>query len=443
MEQVTKISVITTFYNAETYLRQAIESVFNQEYTNWELILWDDGSTDNSASIAKEFLVREPAKVILGKNEINEGRGESLYKAIETSSGSHFCILDADDFLGKKALALVNNSFSQNPRANWLYTNYDEIDEKGVKIKSGIKTNTTYTRLNELHTLCCFHLRAIKRSFYEQSLKVDRNLTAAVDHDLNLKLSEQGKPIHVKRAVYKYRIHENRISVQKRTEQGKAFIDCSLAAIKRRGWEGKYYLSHTDDYSSTQLCERKYLREPLPQKVFCIGLGRTGTRSITKAIEKLGYNAVKNPRNLEVIEYFDVASDVLIAANYQQLDATYPNSKFILTVRDIPSWLDSWERHNARSLERFNNDLPQWVKDFRVMLYGRWEFDRETWEIKFSAHRKEVVDYFSQTNKLLIFNVFQNDGWRKLINFLPNVRSLTSEEKRNEITSKPFPSIKN
>ncbi|MDJ0723738.1 MAG: glycosyltransferase [Prochloraceae cyanobacterium] len=445
MVQDIKISVITTFYNAEAYLRQAIESVFNQEYTNWELVLWDDGSTDGSEAIAREFLSQYPEKIYLAKDNTNKGRGNALYEAIEVSTGEVFCILDADDRLGTKALSLVNNVFINNPpNVGWLYTNYTECDKDGNQLRLGTKNNIIYSRLNELHTMCCFHLRAIRRSFYEETPKVNRTLTAAVDHDLNLKLSEQGKPIHIKKAVYKYRLHSNRISVEKKKEQGETFVACSEAAIKRRGWEGRYYLSHTEDYSSIQLCEKKYLREPLPQKVFCVGLGRTGTRSLTRAIQMLGYNTVKNPRDLNVLQYFDAASDVLIAASYQQLDETYPNSKFILTVRDIPSWLDSWEQHNTRSLSRFNNELPQWVKDFRIMLYSQWEFDRTVWQAKYNQHYNSARNYFSGNSNFIVFNIFEDDRWQKLTQFLALNSDLPlSVTETNKVTSNKFPAIKN
>ena len=440
-----KISVITTFHSVESYLRQAIESVINQEYTNWELVLWDDGSTDGSEAIAREFLVKYPEKIYLAKDNTNKGRGNALYEAIEVSTGEVFCILDADDCLGKKALSLVNKVFAENPNAGWLYTNYTECDKDGNQLRVGTKNNIVYSRLNELHTMCCFHLRAIRKDFYEKTPKVDRTLTAAVDHDLNLKLSEQGKPIHVKKAVYKYRLHENRISVEKKKEQGKTFVACSMAAINRRGWQDKYYLSHTDDYSSIQLCEKKYLRDPMPSKVFCIGLGRTGTRSLLRAMGLLGYNTLQHPRDLNVIQYFDAASDVLIAANYQELDKTYSNSKFILTVRDIPSWLDSWEQHDQRAQEKFNNNLPQWVKDFRIRLYGQWEFERNIWKEKYKKHEKEVSNYFSGVrSKLLVLNVVRGENWKKLVVFLSHNATMPLSVKETELLiQNKFPNIKN
>ncbi len=104
VELGTKISVVTTFYNVEAYLREAIESVINQDHTNWELVLWNDGSSDNSEAIATELASQHPEKIVLRGTSENKGRGEALYHAIELSTGEYFCILDADDCLEIKAL---------------------------------------------------------------------------------------------------------------------------------------------------------------------------------------------------------------------------------------------------------------------------------------------------------------------------------------------------
>ena len=67
------ISVIMGIYNCEKTLGEAIESVLNQSYTNWELILCDDGSTDRTFQIAKDYQMNNPDKIILLKNETNQG----------------------------------------------------------------------------------------------------------------------------------------------------------------------------------------------------------------------------------------------------------------------------------------------------------------------------------------------------------------------------------
>ena len=78
-------------------------------------------------------------------------------------------------------------------------------------------------------------------------------------------------------------------------------------------------------------------------KIFGIGLSRTGTTSLTLALSELGLHAYHFPRGREVIDSVDAATDTPVAAWYQDLDAAYPDSKFILTLRHRPEWLDSCE----------------------------------------------------------------------------------------------------
>ena len=92
-----KFSVIVPVYNAEKYLKKCISSVLKQSYDNWELILVDDGSTDNSSRIIDEY-----AKVdsrIIAIHQKNEGPGSARNKGIKSASGEHIIFLDSDDFI--------------------------------------------------------------------------------------------------------------------------------------------------------------------------------------------------------------------------------------------------------------------------------------------------------------------------------------------------------
>ncbi|WP_224996722.1 glycosyltransferase family 2 protein [Cesiribacter sp. SM1] len=94
-----KISIITCFLNTERYLAEAVESVLAQEYTNWELLLIDDGSTDNSTELAKKFAAQYPGKIVYLEHEghINRGSSASRNAGIEKASGELIAFLDADD----------------------------------------------------------------------------------------------------------------------------------------------------------------------------------------------------------------------------------------------------------------------------------------------------------------------------------------------------------
>ena len=93
------ISIIIIFYNAEKFIREAIESVFTQTYANWELVLVDDGSNDKSSEIAQEYVRQFPDKVrcLAHEGKINCGMSASRNLGIQFSRGAYISFLDADD----------------------------------------------------------------------------------------------------------------------------------------------------------------------------------------------------------------------------------------------------------------------------------------------------------------------------------------------------------
>src|ERR1700691_6786421 len=93
------VSIITPFYNTERFLQEAIESVLAQTYSNWELLLVDDGSTDGSTAIAHRYADRAPAKIRYLAHPGRENRGLSASRnlGIAGAGGEFLALLDADD----------------------------------------------------------------------------------------------------------------------------------------------------------------------------------------------------------------------------------------------------------------------------------------------------------------------------------------------------------
>ena len=91
-----EISVIMSVYNGETYLKEAIESVINQTFKNWELIVINDCSTDSTSEILAEFAEKDE-RVKVYPNEVNLRLPTSLNRAISLSSGKYIARMDADD----------------------------------------------------------------------------------------------------------------------------------------------------------------------------------------------------------------------------------------------------------------------------------------------------------------------------------------------------------
>src|SRR5689334_5372936 len=93
------VSIITPFFNTENFLQEAIESVIYQTYENWELLLIDDGSTDNSMRIAQEYAAKYPDKIRYLEHHKHQNRGKSTSRnlGINHAKGEYICFLDADD----------------------------------------------------------------------------------------------------------------------------------------------------------------------------------------------------------------------------------------------------------------------------------------------------------------------------------------------------------
>lgn len=96
------ITIIIPVYNVEQYLRQCIESVLNQTYKNFELVLVDDGSKDNSGKICEEYQIRNPR--VKAIHQKNSGEGEARNTGLRASSGEWVTFLDSDDYLDKDYL---------------------------------------------------------------------------------------------------------------------------------------------------------------------------------------------------------------------------------------------------------------------------------------------------------------------------------------------------
>lgn len=120
--QAPLVSVIISFLNEERFLSAAVESVLGQDYANWELILVDDGSTDGSTEIAKDYVKRHSDKIIYTEHEnhANKGLSASRNRGISLARGKLAAFLDADDIWTSTKLRNQTDLMIANPEAAML-----------------------------------------------------------------------------------------------------------------------------------------------------------------------------------------------------------------------------------------------------------------------------------------------------------------------------------
>ena len=101
---MSKVAIIIPVYNAEKYLREAIESVLNQTYTDFELLLINDRSTDNSREICQEYTQKDNRIILFENNTENHGPGPTRNIGLDNATGEFIYFMDADDWIDNNLL---------------------------------------------------------------------------------------------------------------------------------------------------------------------------------------------------------------------------------------------------------------------------------------------------------------------------------------------------
>jgi glycosyltransferase involved in cell wall biosynthesis len=128
------ISIIIPLYNTEKYIEKAIESVINQTYKNWQLIIIDDCSTDSSLDIVLDIRKRNGfsnKKMVIKRMKKNMGTYVALNIGLKLAKGNYFCVLGSDDIYIPEKLQIQVDEFTQNPNYICVVGNYIRKDISG------------------------------------------------------------------------------------------------------------------------------------------------------------------------------------------------------------------------------------------------------------------------------------------------------------------------
>lgn len=132
MDREIEISVLMGVYNCADTLKDAINSILTQTVENWELILCDDGSQDNTYSIAEFFLKQYPEKIVLLRNKENKGLNFTLNRCLELAKGKYIARMDGDDICSTNRFEKELKAFKAHPDLAVVSTAMEYFDENGV-----------------------------------------------------------------------------------------------------------------------------------------------------------------------------------------------------------------------------------------------------------------------------------------------------------------------
>jgi glycosyltransferase involved in cell wall biosynthesis len=201
------VSVIIDNYNYARFLPQAIESVLSQTYQNFELIVVDDGSTDNSREIIESY-----GKQLIAIFQENAGQGEAFNNGIARSKGEIVCFLDADDYFREDKLAKVVAGFLSHP--NWVQISHcwTSVNREGLPTGCG---STILSQGDVRHLLLRWGRYAMaissglayRRAVLQKVLPIPTKRTEAADTFLTVAIPFHGEVGCINEPLMFYRMH--------------------------------------------------------------------------------------------------------------------------------------------------------------------------------------------------------------------------------------------
>ena len=205
-----KVSVYITNHNYGKYIKKSIESVLNQTFKNFELIIIDDGSSDNSKRIINEYENNPKIITIFQKQK---GLNVTNNVAIKQSKGEYIIRLDADDWLDKNALKILANYLDKNKDRALVFPDYFEVDSEGIIVNRVKRHNFDKVTLLDrpAHGACTL----IRKKYLKEVGMYDENFSCQDGYDIWLRLTYKYKVGNINKPLFFYRRHGNNLTNNK------------------------------------------------------------------------------------------------------------------------------------------------------------------------------------------------------------------------------------
>jgi glycosyltransferase involved in cell wall biosynthesis len=208
------VSVLMPAFNTENYIGEAIESILNQNFEDFEFLIIDDGSTDSTTEII-EFYRSQDNRIIVHKNQNNQGLSFSLNKGLDAAKGKYIARMDADDISLPNRLRIQVDFMDSHPEvavsSAWMKT----IGKRKEELwKSPITHEKIVARL--FCNNCIWHpVSIIRKDVIDNlDLRYDENYTKGQDYRFWVDIAKHQKLANISKVLHLYRIHENQKTEQ-------------------------------------------------------------------------------------------------------------------------------------------------------------------------------------------------------------------------------------
>jgi len=226
MEQNPIVSVIMNCYNSSQFLKEAIDSVYAQTFKDWEIIFWDNVSTDNSAEIAKSY----DSKLRYFKGEKTVPLGAARNLALNKVSGEYVAFLDCDDIWVPDKLAKQADIFSRDNRVGFIYTNFfvsNEIQKsKTISDRIPQPAGNIFRTMLARYSIGLLTTLIRKNALLSAGELFDESLSYAEEYDLFMRMLYSAKAAYLFEPLAVYRVHQNMSSANRVEGNYKEVLYC-------------------------------------------------------------------------------------------------------------------------------------------------------------------------------------------------------------------------
>lgn len=230
MKKSPLISIVLPTYNGARYLHLAVESCLRQTFTDWELILVDDGSTDSTPEIIAD-LARKDSRIRGLRNVTNQRIPASLNRGFAAAQGKYFTWTSDDNLYAEDALAVMVDLLETQPEVGLVYAGYSYIDENGAWLSDSPARGPEYLAVRCVVN-CCFLYR---RTLHEKLGGYRENLAFVDDWDFWLRAAANFRLRPIPKNLYYFRLHPNSLGVSKAdaaAAAAKQLLDSSLPSMQ-------------------------------------------------------------------------------------------------------------------------------------------------------------------------------------------------------------------
>jgi glycosyltransferase involved in cell wall biosynthesis len=228
------VSVLMSVFNGQAFLSEAIESILRQTFRDFEFVIIDDGSTDDTSEILSAYANRD-ARVLVFHHD-NKGRAESLNIGMSFAKGQYIARMDADDIALRDRLQEQYDFMQCHPEVGLLSGAYERISSDGQLldiVRPPLRDDQI--RLMMLRTSAMCHPAVMMRK--EIALLAGgyrASLLDADDYDLWLRMSEHTQMANLENTILRYRVHPKQASVANSISQALCVIAARTAAMRRK-----------------------------------------------------------------------------------------------------------------------------------------------------------------------------------------------------------------